>query len=225
MRKWTVLAAVLGAGVLGGAALRTRQPGAATASAPTRVAIVNVDALLKGSKEWDDRNNETKAKMDGYVEELKKLKQEVDALKVRLDKEVPRTDMKQFIQVRTQLVEKGSLMDARDKSYQDQVNLERGIALEGVYAKARAAIAAIAKRDGYDLVLFDDTSFDVNPNSGFTAVQGSIASKRVLFASDAIDITARVLTAMNNDYAAGGGEKGPAPSVGGSPRIEPKGKK
>ena len=68
-----------------------------------------------------------------------------------------------------------------------------------------AAVAALAKKDGFDLILLDDRSINVPDDASYAEVNNTILNKRVLFASDTIDLTQRLITMMNNDFSAGVG--------------------
>ncbi|MFN7337767.1 MAG: hypothetical protein ACK5SZ_01320, partial [bacterium] len=52
-------------------------------------------------------------------------------------------------------------------------------------------------------VLFDDRSISFSKRAGVKEVNETIANKRILYANSGLDITQAVLTAMNNEYAAG----------------------
>lgn len=215
MRTYTRMLAVCGAGVLlFGAALVGANQQTASGPAPTRVGVIDLAKLINDLDELKDRNGEVQVKAGAYKKELDKLKEEVEALQRRLEHEVPRTDIKLRIEVRTQLAERLALGDARKKAYETLLELENGEIIRGLYEKVAAAAGEFAKREGYDMLILDDRGINLDANTGIDRINATIQNKRVIYAADELNVTQRLLTKMNNDYKASGGK--PAAPAGGA---------
>ncbi|MGD1916036.1 MAG: hypothetical protein ACFCBV_07605, partial [Phycisphaerales bacterium] len=82
--------------------------------------------------------------------------------------------------------------------------------LTELYEKALGAVEVVAERDGWQLVIHTGQRAAVprNPNvraeQAMDFVEDWIQSRRVIYSSDAIDITESVIQHMNNRYATGG---------------------
>jgi Skp family chaperone for outer membrane proteins len=87
------------------------------------------------------------------------------------------------------------------------MNLDKGEALRAIYTKILAAVEELAKKDGYQLVLFDERSFMPLPegdaNVSDNTMKTVIQSRRTLYAAPDIDITGDLVQLMNTKYAAG----------------------
>lgn len=235
MRKG-FLAGVLGVSIigLGVAWAQNGAPGVAPATSAqtgTRVGVVDLATLINGLDERTDRNKDVATKAQAYVDELKKLEEEMKVLQTRLEHEVQPGDLKARIEVRTQLIEKNSLREARKKSYEALIDLQNGEIIHALYSKVLAAAEAFARVEGYDLLILDDRGIALDPQGGWDRVNATIQNKRVIFAADGLNVTARLLTKMNNDYKASGGKPTPPAVSPGvqttppAPRTDTKGKK
>jgi len=214
MRAYSRMLAVAGVFVLGTAALVGATQQTASGPAPTRIGVIDLARLINDLDELKDRNGEIQAKATAYKKELDKIKEEAEALQRRLEHEVPRTDIKLRIEVRTQLAEKMSLGDARKKAYETLLELENGEIIRGLYEKVGAAAGEFAKREGYDMLFMDDRGISLDANTGIERVNATIQNKRVIYAADELNVTMRLLTKMNNDYKASGGKPAAAPTGG-----------
>ena len=66
----------------------------------------------------------------------------------------------------------------------------------------RAAVTKIAERDSIDIVLFDDSGFEIPSNAADNDVFRAIVTKGVIYTHPTVDLTQRVITLMNNEYTA-----------------------
>ncbi len=200
-RRAGVLALVIAALGLGSAL----GPGAAEASAvrgasATAVATVDLAKLLDGLDERvaleQDLNRQIEKRqgeLDQVADEIKKMNDDIALLKEddpsRIEKirdlrikEVQAKAMRQFIQ--------------------EQLSVEKGQMLAGLYQKAQSAVCDIAARDGWDLVLIDDSGLDLPEMATEQQMLQLILARRVLCASGAVDVTDEVKTLMNNRFNA-----------------------
>ena len=86
-----------------------------------------------------------------------------------------------------------------------ELEVEKAILLQDLYKSMRAAIEALAKAEGYDLVLIDDGSdelpFDRESQSApQLQVLQQIATRKILYRNQALDITLDLAERMNNAW-------------------------
>jgi len=65
-----------------------------------------------------------------------------------------------------------------------------------------AGVDAFAKQEGFDIVMLDDRAMQLPSQASMRDFNQIIVNKRVLFAREGLDVTDRLVTVMNNDYAA-----------------------
>ena len=86
-----------------------------------------------------------------------------------------------------------------------QIDIERSLMFRDLYLKIKKSVAEVADENGYDLVLISDNTREilVNPNSKEPRdfqVREQIEVKRIMFASNQIDITEQIVTHMNLEW-------------------------
>ncbi len=86
-----------------------------------------------------------------------------------------------------------------------EVEVEKALQLQNLYRSMRAAADALAQAEGYDMVLVDDASddlpFDTDSRvSPQVQVLQQIATRKILYRNEALDITMDLATRMNNKY-------------------------
>lgn len=208
--RTTHAAALLAALVLGAGAasvvlspstsIATTQAGSAS---PHRVAVVDLERLINGLKETEERNKELETKAGDWQKELDALTERLKSAETELNTVVPKGDNAQRRQKLREYLELRNQAQTRQRFYQELIELERGNIISGMYGKVQAAVAAVAKADNIDAVLLDDRKIEIPDNAPLGQVNGTLQSKKVLFAADHLDITDRVLTRLNNDFNAG----------------------
>ncbi len=183
-------------------ALSSRPAGTATLAAPpTAVAIVDMQKAINDSTEIKARNEALKVRAEARMAELDKFKKDLKDL-VDSAKLLPEGSP-DAVKARAEAVVKNATLEAQFQAYKQLTDIESGDILGDIHAKVIAAVDAIAKRDGYQLVLADDRAIVPPKGRPVEDVGNAINQRRVLYADPSIDITERVLTAMNNEYEAG----------------------
>jgi len=86
-----------------------------------------------------------------------------------------------------------------------QIDIERSLMFRDLYLKIKKSVAEVADENGYDLVLISDNKREilVNPNAKEPRdfqVREQIKVKRIMFASNQIDITEQIVTHMNLEW-------------------------
>lgn len=212
-RPRAILAAALLTAGAGAAIFYTGSTQAQPASArpaPITLGMVDMEKLINGLTELADRNAEIRTRGEVYEKELAELKKTMDSLESQLKVTIPKSDTQARTKAMADLYMTKANFEAKRNAYQQLLDLENGDILRDVYAKCSAAVAAFAQREGLDLVIFDDRSIDLPPRASMKEYESIIQSKRILFAESRLDITQRLITVMNNEYASGGRQPAPA---------------
>lgn len=197
---------VIGALALSVAGLGIFRAGAVAAPAAwpppaTSVAVVDMEKLMGNSSEVKARNESLakwvepeQAKLQALADDLKKKKAALELLSKESPDYIPNL-------VEAKKVENN--LEGSRKLAQDMVDLKKGDMLREVYKKAVSAVDSLAKREGWQIVLLDDRNLKIPQVATDRDVNSVILNKRILFADDSVDITARVIVVMNNAFNAG----------------------
>ena len=197
---------VIGALALSVAGLGIFRAGAVAAPAAwpppaTSVAVVDMEKLMGNSSEVKARNESLakwvepeQAKLQALADDLKKKKAALELLSKESPDYIPNL-------VEAKKVENN--LEGSRKLAQDMVDLKKGDMLREVYKKAVSAVDSLAKREGWQIVLLDDRNLKIPQVATDRDVNSVILNKRILFADDSVDITARVIVEMNNAFNAG----------------------
>jgi Skp family chaperone for outer membrane proteins len=212
LRRWFAPALVGAAVAAGGVFYATADavPAPAQTATPSKVGLVDMTALINGLTELKDRNAAMKPLRDQMASELEQLQTQAKQLESDLKDGIPEKDVQRRIETRTQLQETSSILKLRKERWDLALDLRNAQVIRELYAKATEAIAEISRRDGYDLILLDDRPVPMTDFGNMGQLREEVLMKRVLFAAPTLDITQRVLTAMENQYAQG--KNGAAPA-------------
>lgn len=86
------------------------------------------------------------------------------------------------------------------------IDRRRAEVFADIFAEIKDATARVSAQQGFDLVLSSDADGEI-PTDTEAHVRGAMGAQRVLFSSDAIDITHAVVLFMNNQWNAGQANK------------------
>jgi Skp family chaperone for outer membrane proteins len=161
--------------------------------APAKVAVVDVSKVLQNSKkhkQWQEKMTKEEDQIKG---EFQAAKKDLEALQANLD--LLKVGGKDYITAMKDFLDKKSLLDAKDKFYQEKVNIEMQQWTEKLYTQMLDITAKIAEKKGLDLVLAQE-QLDF-PSSSLRDSMLSIRTKKVLYCNTQIDITDSVLAALD----------------------------
>ncbi|MEO1534084.1 MAG: OmpH family outer membrane protein [Planctomycetota bacterium] len=171
----------------------------------TAVAVVDIDAVSAELEEFKARVADINVKREARVAELREISDRIAEINVELE---ALTEDEQERGIGLAIEGEALQNDLRFKqgAFQQEANLLQAALTRELYGKITEAVTRVAERDGYDIVLFDDKSISLNDPSAasFEGSVNAIKSKKVLYASDVVDLTDSVLALMNNEFAAGG---------------------
>lgn len=167
---------------------------------PTAIATVDIMDVIEGLNERTVLEGQLEARMESRQAQLNEVLDALKALDADLQMLNPGTD--EHREKMQEGIEKQALAKTRREVLSQIVSIDNGTVMEKLFSKIETAIQDIADREGYDIVLFDDSSFEVPENSPNQDVVRAIITKSVIYRHDSIDITQQVITLMNNEYSA-----------------------
>ena len=160
---------------------------------PAKVAIVNVSKVLQTSqkhKQWQATMQASEIQMKA---EFQKIRKELEALKANLD--LLKAGSADYLKVMGDYLDKQGQMDAKNKYYEEKVNLEMQQWTERLYTQLLEVISQIAQQQGLDVVLAQE-ELDL-PAPSVRDFMLTIKTKKVLYNNSQIDITDQVLVVLD----------------------------
>ncbi len=162
-------------------------------ASPNRIAVVSVRMIFENCR----KNTQWQQVMEGertkIVAELEKISSEARAF--RADMETRKPGSTDYTNLMYEMIKKESLLNAKEKFYQQDLTFKEQQWTEQLYMEIVAAIGNVAEQKGLDLVLAkEDNQFPAaSPNELLLIIKTS----KVLFHSDDMDITNEVLAAVD----------------------------
>jgi Skp family chaperone for outer membrane proteins len=193
-----MIPALCGAAFIAGAGGR-----GAGGGAPVSLAVVDVKGVLENLNEFKDRNAEFRARGEAHTRAMNDMQERARQIETELRTTIDPRDIKRRAEKMGELSELRVNIKARDEIFAKRLEIEQGEVVHGLYAKLIATVGALARREGYDLVLADDRATMTQPGAPIGENLARIDARTVLFAADHLSLTDRVVAVMNNDYAAG----------------------
>ncbi|MDX2147015.1 MAG: OmpH family outer membrane protein [Planctomycetota bacterium] len=173
---------------------------------PTRVAVVDVQRVFNSLEQRTAMNEKLTLSGQQRQAELDKRKDALDAAKKQAEL-LPNKESAEYREALSNVRVRQAEVEAFARVQQQLIAFDTGDTIREIYASMLVAIEDFAKREGYDVVLVDDRDLKIPAQADGDQVTSLIASRRTLFASDAVSITDRIITKMNNDFNAGSGAK------------------
>jgi outer membrane protein len=155
-------------------------PALAWASNGAKMGYVRVQYLIDNSPQAKEASSKLQKEFRPKKEELQQKKKELQRLQQKLQKEglTLSDDKRKQLEDRAQRLQRE--IKRSQKTLQQELNIQRNDAFKGVRQSVQKAVQTVAENEGYDLVV----------------------GQGALYASDAIDITQKVLERMEQQYQA-----------------------
>lgn len=193
------IAIIVAAAFLGAASFRAGANQAA-AGKPAVVATVNLETLI----EQLDVMGSRQAELEGFIQELR------NRLKAKDDELVNLQDQIKILPDGDQKREKFKELRRKTLEYRFEaeytnalIDERRGAIFKEVFEDALAAASTLAQRNGYDLVLNNDSSAEIPTSPTESQIKAIMINRRVFHAADTIDMTAELAQYMNNQHRLG----------------------
>jgi len=213
MRKMTaamVLGVVAAAGVWG-YRMSQAQPAAPQG---LKVGVVDVTKALTECQENLDREKQAGDRKQQLDNELAKLKQEANDLRGQLETAL-KPGSKEYTDRMQDFFNKMALADAYEKGQQQVLAAETQAWMERLYRKFLDEVAQIARLEGISLVLTKD-EIPVEQATKLSELTAAIRSRKVLFSSPSLDLTAKVMENLDRTYSQ---EKAARSAAGAGPTL------
>lgn len=125
--------------------------------------------------------------INGFLDEIEVLEADLEGLS---------PNSQRYEEMTAELMRKTLEYEGFVQFANNRLELEKAEALRDIYLELRSAIARLSQRNGYDLVIVDDTVGDLTPSTE-QEMQRQISARRVLYGARTIDITDLVIAEMN----------------------------
>lgn len=167
---------------------------------PTAVAVVNIERAFDALDEKASVEAEIRARGEELAEEEQQRRRHIRRLQE--DLEVLGEGGQAFREKQDELQRAVIDLQAWTQFQQRRIAQEHMLQTERLYRKMMAEIARISEDEGYDLVLFRESEPQFQAENPQELV-AQIQIRKVLYASDAVDITQQVAQRLNNAFTAG----------------------
>lgn len=184
-----MVSAALGAGI------------AARGAAPSSVAVVDIDRLSVELEEFKVPAEQFRAKQIAWNEELKALQTRLTRVGEELEL-IPENDQDARVNKIIQRSTLESEIKTKSQLFQQASDLEQSKLFKRMYDRIADGASRLAARDGIDVMFVDDRIFII-PENNRNAQNSALESKKILYASDTVDLTDELLTMLNNEFSAG----------------------
>lgn len=165
---------------------------------PTAIAVVDIVTVLDGleqklalEQQLQDDVAAGQGQLDQIVEELNDVRENMKLM------ETDSADYRKMVQNHIELQAQAS---ARREFLEGYLSFQKGQMMANLFRGITDTVRTIADREGYDIVLADDSTFPVRSGAPEAEVRGVVLSRSVLYRYDTVDITQQVITEMNNNY-------------------------
>ena len=195
MKRLPLVPAVLAAAVLVLSAAATAQ----SSGEATRVAVVDLQQVIDQSAQQKAYQQQNTAKGEELKAENDRRRAELQSMLTQLEPLNPGSEP--WLAKRDEIQEKQTALQVWVQVAEQQANLERARQFATLYMAASEATAKVAQAQGIDLVLQGGAMPDLmrlNPEQ----LQSVAQNRKVIYASDAADITQAVLARVDAEYKA-----------------------
>lgn len=178
---------------------RTASVDAAPVGAPV-IASVRISEVINGLDELKERESELRLYIDQQQARIKEIGDELQSAVEELnllpaDAVERKTMVQSAMRLRLNLEVEGEISS-------QLIDMRRGEVYSDIFKKIELAAQKLAQREGYHLILTDDSDAEIPPDTERN-VRGGILSRRVLFSDPTLDVTDELVLSMNNAWKAG----------------------
>ncbi len=160
---------------------------------PAKIGVVNVTKVLENSvsnKQWQEKMQQDQTDTKN---QFNQLRTELEAIQANLKLRMPGTE--DFLKLRQEMVEKGAMLEAKNKFYQDKVTFEMQRWTEELYQQLLKVVADIAQDKGLDIIIADELL--ELPSPSLQDFMLTVKTRKLLYHNSQYDLTDEVLTALD----------------------------
>lgn len=217
-----VPAAAIAVGVVGAAGLAGAQPVPPASNQPLKIVVANPSKIFNEMAETKALQTRMKQEQDRFAQTvqekagaLKQLKESRDALN---------PSHPQYEELNNQLMKASMEYKVWGESQKMMAEHTQKKQMKALFEKITAAIGEVAKRDGIDVVIANNSeqlpTDQELEGMDIRALRAMILQKDVLYTTDRADISTAVITLLDARYKAAGGATA---AVGAAPLVNPTG--
>ena len=173
---------------------------AAFRAEPTAVAVVDVQQVFDTLTENTQIRADMQSRAESFQQQAEQKRSEIEQLRQRLKALSPGTEA--YKQTEEQLQKAVLEHQVWTRFEQRKLQVEYGLQMEKLYRRMLDTIGKVSNETGYDLVLYKEQPPQFEGNDP-QQMRSQIAIRKVLYASDQVDITDQVVQRMNNQYESG----------------------
>jgi Skp family chaperone for outer membrane proteins len=173
---------------------------AATAAPGTRVAVVNINTVLKNYQKAQSLNNAIKQDVQSYATQMNQKRDEINRLQAELTK--PTTTQPQKEQWEKQVVNLQRALQDLDNEARKVISKKQGDIAVQIFREIEGVVQAVATTNNFDLVLsYPDATTEAELYSQDNVVRKLASQAAIpLFYKPHIDITSAVVQTLNARY-------------------------
>ena len=182
----TVIMVVMGAYKQGGLK-------ADAASAPAKIAVVDVTKVIKNCKKFKTWQEQKQKEVQQIETEFKAMQDELAALNENLKIRTPGSeDHRKLVK---EFIEKKAALQSKDAAYKEVWENDKEVWTEALYQELLVVIGEVADKQGLDIVIANDELDLKDPMR--PDIMQTIVTKKLLYHSSKYDITDAVLKALD----------------------------
>jgi outer membrane protein len=187
-------------------AVRAQSTGAATAAAPAKVGVINVQVAITSTAEGKQAALEMQTQFAPRQTELDNLRKEIEDLQTRLRTGSNALSDEERARLAAQGDQKTRIYQRKQQESQDDFNEAQREIVDRIGRKMVEILDKYARENGYAIIF--DTSAQSTP---------------VIYAANQIDVTQDIIHLYDQNYPLknAGGAKPPAPKVAPKPATQP----
>lgn len=174
---------------------------AQSAAKPTAVHYIDLGRLLDGLDERTDLEKDLQTRIEDRRGQLTEISDKLQ--KARDNITIEKRGTETYREKVRELLELEAQAKVRQEALQTIISVEKGTLLVDLFQKISKSAEDLAKREGYDSILIDDSDGEFPPQPSEQQALNLILNRRVLYADARIDVTDNLRTQMNNAYRAG----------------------
>lgn len=194
-----------GGGLVGGGLVSSARGTGAVAPSPAVIGVVNMEKVFADLAERAAKQAELEAaggamqtELNNGLKEGQDLESQVQA---KPDGPEKRAMTERLAEMQVNLRVKKELFEAR-------LDKRRADMFRELYAKINDASKRLASSNGYGMILASDEGVQIPAGASAQEVQRIISLRRMLHTAPTVDVTAELVTMMNNEFAARGNAPG-----------------
>jgi Skp family chaperone for outer membrane proteins len=176
------------------------QPPAASTLPGTRVAVVNINMVLKNYAKAQSLNNSIRQEVQGYAQRMEQKRKQITDLQAEMTK--PTTSQQQREQIEKNILILNRELQDIDAEARKTIGKKQGDIAVMIFREIETVIQSVATSNGFDLVLsYPDATTKDELYSQDNVVRKLASQAAIpLFTKPHIDMTKAVIDTLNYTY-------------------------